>query len=163
MTATEEQVYLWLKKYVVREGGYLIGGQPPSGTDHLPVLEIRDPQNLEKGSRKSFKPDLVFLLGRVIFIVEIKPRFSAADRKKQLELLLSPERMDMFWLELKLRKISIPPFGDAHSFREVLEVGVALAFEGCMEPDTHLWLICGAGGEFFFQPPGGFNDVVSGR
>lgn len=146
---------MWLKKDVLSRGGHLLGGQPPSGTDHLPVLEIRDPENLERGSKKSFKPDLVFLLARTIFIVEIKPAFSLADHRKQLELVQSRERIDMFWLELKLRKVSAPPFGNVYANRKSFEIGAALAFEGTMEPDPILWLICGTRGRFIFHAPSG--------
>jgi len=153
VTISEEQVYLWLKKYVRSNEGYLIGGQPPSGTDHLPVLEIRDPANADRGSRESFKPDLVFALGGHIFIVEIKPGFSKSDRAKQLSLLRSPQRIEMFWEELQRRKISSPIFGDVDSMRKSLDVAVALAFEGHAEPDEDLWLICGQEGAFVFWPP----------
>lgn len=163
MTVSEEQVYLSLKRYVVKNGGYLLGGQPPSGTDHLPVIEIRSPDNSDKGSKSSFKPDLVFELSGLIHVVEIKPSYSPSDRSKQLELLRSPERIDMFWHELRVRKISSPHYGELYQNREHLQLAIGLAFEGEHEPDRHLWLICGNRGDFLFVPPSGESSTEARR
>ena len=39
----ETQVFILVRNHLLENNWQVIGGQPPSGTDHLPVIEIRDP------------------------------------------------------------------------------------------------------------------------
>lgn len=153
MSATEEWLYVWLKRHVRAAGGELLGGQPPSGTDHLPVIEIKDPLSVGQGSKSAFKPDLVFLLGKTLFIAEIKPRYSAADKEKQLSLLASEGRVQRFWEEVEQRGIRSQAIGKVSDARDDLELAAALAFEGVAPPDPDLWLLCSDRGTFTFLPP----------
>ncbi|MDZ4655051.1 MAG: hypothetical protein U1F44_04160 [Coriobacteriia bacterium] len=79
---TESEVYLRSKKLLRRLGWTLVGGQPPSGCDHLPVIEIKDPARTTKGSRGAYKPDLVAVLGSRLLLVECKPEHDDGDVTK---------------------------------------------------------------------------------
>ncbi|MCF8522798.1 MAG: hypothetical protein K9G08_03415 [Pontimonas sp.] len=153
MSVSEEWLYVWLKRHVRAAGGELLGGQPPSGTDHLPVIEIKDPLSLDRGSKSAFKPDLVFLLGKTLFIAEIKPRYSAADQEKQSGLLASEGRIQRFWEEVDQRELRSQEIGKVSDARGYLELAAALAFEGVAPPDPNLWLLCSDRGTFTFLPP----------
>jgi hypothetical protein len=88
----ETQVYISVKNYLLEKGWHVIGGQPPSGTDHLPVIEIRDPTYKGKGSKGSYKPDLIAWHNSKLVIIELKPSFNQPDRAKVNGVLESPER-----------------------------------------------------------------------
>ena len=76
---TEEEVYNGTKKILIKNNYTLLGGQPPRGVDHLPVIEIKSGLNREKGSKDSFKPDLVAYRDGILIIIECKPDL---DNKK---------------------------------------------------------------------------------
>jgi hypothetical protein len=99
-------LYIALKRFLLLRGARIIGGQPPSGTDHLPVIEIKSsPAATQSGSLDSFKPDLVVSEGNLMFVIEIKPRFSLGDARKLQELMQSEARQKAFWAELSQRNI----------------------------------------------------------
>jgi len=83
----ETEVYIATKTVLKQLGLKLIGGQPPNGTDSFPVIEIADPSILSKGSKGSFKPDLIAFCPKrqKIVIVECKPEFSLNDVEKLLQ------------------------------------------------------------------------------
>lgn len=83
----ETEVYIATKTVLKQLGLKLIGGQPPNGTDSFPVIEIADPSILSKGSKGSFKPDLIAFCPerQKIVIVECKPEFSLNDVEKLLQ------------------------------------------------------------------------------
>lgn len=99
----ETEVYIATKTVLRQMGLKLIGGQPPNGTDSFPVIEIADPSVLSKGSKGSFKPDLVaFCPNRQkIVIVECKPEFSLNDVEK---LLLASDNKRLGLLSQELRQ-----------------------------------------------------------
>ncbi len=83
----ETEVYITTNTVLKQLGLKLIGGQPPNGTDSFPVIEIADPSILSKGSKGSFKPDLIAFCPerQKIVIVECKPEFSLNDVEKLLQ------------------------------------------------------------------------------
>jgi hypothetical protein len=51
MSKEENVVYKKLKKYLQQQSWIILGGEPPGGTNHIPVIEVRDSLNFEKGSK----------------------------------------------------------------------------------------------------------------
>ena len=96
----EEEVYLGSKNYLIKCGFDVLAGQPPRGVDHLPVIEIKD-DFADKGSKFSYKPDLVAHKNGVFIIIECKPSFNLGDYIKLKSVLNSPVRMQNFYNELK--------------------------------------------------------------
>lgn len=132
----EMELYISLKKYLKQQGWSLLGGQPPSGTDHLPLIEIKNQIGEAKGSKFSFKPDLVAYLERQILVVEIKPRFSQSDLKKLQEFSSVESRQNAFWSEIQTRDLAAPDGSRLWLSREKIVVRPSLCFRG--EPLPHL-------------------------
>ncbi len=82
----------------------ILAGQPPRGTDRFPVIEIKDPNSGLKGSKYSFKPDLVVANDEKLFVVECKPSYSQADVSKLIGVSDDSGRRHMLFIELKDRK-----------------------------------------------------------
>jgi hypothetical protein len=75
----EDEVYFYTKNWMLDSGYLILGGQPPRGTDRFPVIEIRSDAIQEKGSRASFKPDLVVATPNELLVIECKPVFDEQD------------------------------------------------------------------------------------
>jgi hypothetical protein len=100
---TEVFLYMALKKFLASLGWVTLAGQPPSGSDHIPVVEIKDPALSDKGSRGSYKPDLVALRSDELFVFEVKPGFSSKDYKKLVSIADSKPRQEALTAELVSR------------------------------------------------------------
>lgn len=96
---SEEEVYNGAKRWLMKNGYTILAGQPARGVDHLPVIEIKDPTG-EKGSKDSYKPDLVAFKDDVFFIVECKPAFDHGDNLKIQDVLSSLTRLQNLYIEL---------------------------------------------------------------
>lgn len=149
----EAAIYLALKRHLTENDWTILGGQPPSGTDHYPVIEIRDPANRDKGSKSSMKPDLVAYRDRQIAVIEIKPQFSRADYQKLLDLKNSPDRLDLFWYELQSRNISSHGGELLWEIRESLELIFCLAYRRPLENVPEIWTFLADGDSFELHPP----------
>lgn len=99
----EEEVYVAAKRWLKRESWEILGGQPPSGTDHLPVIEIKDDRQARNGSLGAYKPDLVAMKGVVVALIECKPNFDSNDHQKLKDVLGSLRRLSSLWNEICLR------------------------------------------------------------
>jgi hypothetical protein len=99
----ETRLYIKLKKYLVKNDWKVIGGQPPSGSDHLPVIEIKLNRTGGKGSGDAYKPDMVATKDKVLYIFEIKPKYSRLDCEKLLEVYSSDSRREALWKEIEQR------------------------------------------------------------
>lgn len=97
---SEEEVYNGAKRILKKNNYILLAGQPPRGVDHLPVVEIKSGTNKEKGSKDSFKPDLVAYKDNILLIIECKPNFNNNDLQKLYEVLNSNSRLFAFYNEL---------------------------------------------------------------
>lgn len=81
----------------------LVAGQYPGGSDdELPPLNIMDPSvardrspDPRRHSNDKLVPDLVVLRGDLLFVLEMKPRYSASDERK-LEMIIGERRPDLF-------------------------------------------------------------------
>jgi len=101
----EATVYISIKRYLKVAGWHLIGGQPPSGTDSLPVIEIKSNFGSQRGSRDSMKPDLLAVQRDELLVLELKPKYSRTDHIKLQSLLDSPGRIEALWEALRERNI----------------------------------------------------------
>ena len=100
----EDEIYLLTKQWVVSRELHVLGGQPPNGTDRFPVIEIKSDEHSEKGSRTSYKPDLIVATTDHLLIIECKPRFNLEDVTKLNEIAGSSTRLDAFIGELRQRR-----------------------------------------------------------
>ena len=85
----ENEVYQLLKPYVENLGWIVLGGEPPGGTDHIPVIELKDPANLSGGSKGSKKIDLVFFRDNNFLLLELKEIFAQSDVDKLDDIVSS--------------------------------------------------------------------------
>lgn len=120
----EADVYICTKDALRARGWVIVAGQPPGGTDHLPVVEIKDPLNLLKGSGGAFKPDLVAWYRPWLLIGECKLAPDASDVRKLRAVLADPARKVAFAAELRGRSILDEDFAMygfiAHATRAVI-------------------------------------------
>lgn len=100
----EDEIYLLTKQWVATQELHVLGGQPPNGTDRFPVIEIKSDEHSEKGSRTSYKPDLIVATTDHLLIIECKPRFNFDDVTKLNEIAGSPTRLNAFIGELRQRR-----------------------------------------------------------
>ena len=129
----EDQIYYLTKKWFINKGFLPLAGQPPNGCDHIPTIEIKDSKNLSKGSKGSYKPDIVFGKEDFLIIVECKPKFSKLDLNKLLEIDGNFDRKKMLHTELCSRGL----FDDArlkHNFLDlettIQKLRYCLSFSG---------------------------------
>lgn len=101
----EDEVYIGAKAFLKANGWTLLGGQPPSGCNHLPVIEIKDPYRIGIGSKGAYKPDLVAHRDGITLIVECKPDFSRSDEAKLLGILLDPGKKKELYDEMSKRNL----------------------------------------------------------
>ena len=106
---SETFLYMKLKAHLSRGPWELLGGQPPSGTDHMPVLEIKAEFGGNRGSSDSFKPDLVAAVGLTVMVIEIKPTYDSTDVDKLWRFLNSTTRRINFARELQQRGVELKP------------------------------------------------------
>jgi len=101
----EDEVYIGAKAFLKANGWTLLGGQPPSGCNHLPVIEIKDPNRVSIGSKGAYKPDLVAHRDGVTMIVECKPDFSKMDEAKLLGILSDAGKRRELYNEMLKRNL----------------------------------------------------------
>lgn len=102
---SEEEVYIGTKKILKQNSFLILAGQPARGVDNLPVVEIKSGFNQDKGSKDSYKPDLVAFKSDIIYIIECKPLYDYGDFTKIQEVICSNERITSFYNELRQRRI----------------------------------------------------------
>jgi len=101
----EEQIYIFSKTWFKKNDFIILGGQPPSGSDNIPVIEIKNINNLQKGSKGSYKPDLILQNKNNIIIAECKPFFNKLDNEKLNNIIFEDKRKETFFIELKQKKL----------------------------------------------------------
>lgn len=136
---SETSVYLKVKRHLKNNGWSLLAGQPPSGTDHLPVIEIKDEVESGNGSKGSFKPDLVAWKNDVLVFIELKPIFNAPDQVKVENVLKSTARISALWEDLTQRRVKLAN-GELLSSRKLqTRVVGGLGYGGTQGEHPHLW------------------------
>ena len=83
----EDEVYIGTKNWFKKNGFIPIAGQPPSGSDSIPKIEIKNSFYKDKGSKGSFTPDLLCISKSYFFIIECKPQHSEKDKEKLIEII----------------------------------------------------------------------------
>jgi hypothetical protein len=135
----ETQVFIAVKSYLLENDWQVVGGQPPSGTDYLPVIEVRDPKFTGKGSKGSYKPDLIAWHDYNLAIIELKPQFNQPDRDKVNEVLKSPERVQSLWESLIQRNIVLGKYGHISEVKMISRVVGGLGYGGTRVQHPELW------------------------
>jgi transcriptional regulator of met regulon len=82
MSEEENIVYQKLKDYLQQHSWIILGGEPPGVTNHIPVIEVRDPLNFEKGSKGSKKIVLVAFKLPFFLLLELTASYSSRDIHK---------------------------------------------------------------------------------
>jgi hypothetical protein len=72
------------------------GGITPGGTNHIPVIEVRNSLNLQKGSKGSKKIDLVAFKSSFFLLLELKHSYSYSDISKSNVLIKYPSGREAF-------------------------------------------------------------------
>ena len=101
----EALIYKYAKLWFESHGYIALAGQPPNGCDHIPTIEIKDSSNTTKGSKGSFKPDLLVANLNSVFLIECKPKYSKSDELKLLSIKNNQVRIDLLFNELTQRNI----------------------------------------------------------
>ena len=101
----EDEIYIATKKWFKSNHFEIIGGQPPNGSDNIPVIEIKDRFIKEKGSKGAYKPDLIAINNNILVIIECKPLDSKSDEKKLLDIINSEIKKKLLFDELIKRGI----------------------------------------------------------
>ena len=82
----ESHIYFQTKQILNSLGWSPIAGEPSGGSDELPRVEIRNPMNSRKGSRGSYKIDLISTKDDFILLTEVKVNFDQSDVNKLNEI-----------------------------------------------------------------------------
>ncbi len=99
----EEAVFTQTRRILNSLRWEIVGGQPPGGSHNIPVIEIKDPDRVGKGSKGAFKPDIVAYRDGTWILVEAKPRYSNSDRLKLLGIIAHSNRLRELANELHQR------------------------------------------------------------
>lgn len=83
----------------------VLGGEPPGGTDHIPVIEIKDNSNKEKGSKGSKKIDLIAFKDPFFLLLELKKLYANSDVIKLDEITQSSKLRRAFLDALNEKKV----------------------------------------------------------
>ena len=102
---SEDEIYIYTKEWLIAKGYDILGGQPTNGSDDIPVVEIKKEKNQNKGSKGSFKPDLVAKDSKEILVVECKPKYDKDDEEKLNQVLIKKKRQQLFVEELLQRRL----------------------------------------------------------
>ena len=79
---TQGEIYFYLKKYLNDHKWNILAGEPPDGSNDLVRMEIRDESFKEKGSKGSYKIDLVALKEGTLLLIENYRTFESKDVSK---------------------------------------------------------------------------------
>lgn len=83
---SEPLVYIHSKRLLQDEGWTIVGGEPPGGSDALPRIEARHPENSDNNSNGSKKVDIIAYKKGTVLLLELKSTFDEQDVEKLDEL-----------------------------------------------------------------------------
>jgi len=83
----ESEIYLSIKKWLKENEWVILGGEPPGGTNDIPLLELKDIDYMGKGSKGSKKIDVISYQNGFFLLLELKSRFSYSDVRKLNEIV----------------------------------------------------------------------------
>lgn len=95
----ETHVYFQTKDLLKKMGWVIIAGEPAGGSDEIPRVEIRDINNMGKGSKGSYKIDLISMKNNLLLLTEVKVRFSLKDVEKLNNISLNRNFLDKALME----------------------------------------------------------------
>lgn len=101
----ENRLYQKVKKYLEDYKWIILGGQPAGGTDHLPIIEIKDYTNPHKGSKGSRKIDLIAFKNPFFLMSELKDSYVDKDICKLNEIADLPRLRLAFFNALREKEI----------------------------------------------------------
>lgn len=157
-------MYVRAKAILADRAWVVVAGQPPRGTNHLPVVEVKDPLRESKGSGGAYKPDLIAWHSGWFLLVECKPGLDANDAAKLGAILGSRPRLAELWAELESRRIldAIAPPGGRLERSAVRFVGALAHADTTARPLEDLGMvICSPGGDRLV-PGSGWSAELAG-
>jgi hypothetical protein len=96
---TESEIYLRMKEWLTKRNWIILGGEPPGGTNNIPIIEIKLAVR-HKGSYGSKKVDLATFREGFFMLIELKQKYTASDFEK-LDLIVG----DSTWRTAFLRAL----------------------------------------------------------
>jgi len=102
---TETEIYLRLKLWLREHTWRILGGEPPGGTNDIPIIEIKDSEHKMKGSKGSRKIDLVAFKDSYFILIEVKAIYSYSDIKKLNEIVTERKWRIAFLNALREKRI----------------------------------------------------------
>ncbi|MCX6494507.1 MAG: hypothetical protein NTY82_01845 [Actinobacteria bacterium] len=103
------------------------------------MIEIKNRIGDEKGSKNSFKPDIIAVHDFEILVIEIKPKYSSSDQEKLLSFLVDPDRISAFWHEVELRRLVNDRGTQLQESNHSFIIHGALAYRGLPAQPCPLW------------------------
>lgn len=79
---SEPEIYLRMKGWLREKKWKILGGEPPGGTNDIPIIEIKTSHYHGKGSYGSKKIDLVGYKEGYFIFLELKTKYSRYDIEK---------------------------------------------------------------------------------
>src|SRR5260370_4447756 len=111
----EDLIHVAIRRFLAAQKWTLLAGQYPDGSDDLPALNIVDPTvardqspDPRRHSANKLVPDLVAYKGRIMPLIEMKPRYSEEDEAKLIDLLFNRRASLLLALEAFLTVHPIP-------------------------------------------------------
>lgn len=101
----ETEIYLLMKRWLKDNGWIVLGGEPPGGTNDIPLIELKDIDYTKKGSKGSKKIDVVGHKQGYFLLLELKALFSYSDIKKLNQITGETKWRAAFIRALKERSI----------------------------------------------------------
>ena len=137
---SEEFIYNSCKLFLMSSNYILLAGDPPRGLDpSLPFVEIKGENFGLKGSKNSYKPDLIAYKDNIFYIIECKPLFNEGDYNKLQETIFNKERIQELYRALNEKNILIQHNIriDFNTFSESLTA--YLCYSGRPNPEANLF------------------------
>ena len=106
MSLNENKVFQYSKEILENNNYQIIAEDPPSGSGFLPFLEIKEISNTEKGSKGSYKPDIVAANSDEIVVVECKGKFAQRDVEKLIEIKFDENRNLQLYEQFKEKNLT---------------------------------------------------------
>ena len=105
----ETEIYLLVKNWLIDKNWQIIGAEPPGGTNHIPRIELHDPEYKLKGSKGSKKIDIVAYKNNFFLLLELKDDYSkiSSDVKKLNTIVSEKKWLNAFYKSVSERKIPI--------------------------------------------------------
>jgi hypothetical protein len=102
---SETEIYLKLKAFLKNIGWQILGGQPPGGTNVIPLIELKDIAHKDKGSKGSKKIDLIAYKRPYFLLIELKPALDQSDIEKLREVTSQNAWRKAFFVALDEKRV----------------------------------------------------------